>query len=268
MMSLSLFTHAAVLYNTGKSKNQHTCLLMSHLYLLEVKWRHIFEPVPRVCFYTSCHYMLQCQIYSQCWGPIYTYKHTPCKEKPGMGGKWLLNSNNSELTSNFPFFSSGSTWASLDIAASLFGTPSPSISSTIITVSHFPKWLAGNMSDLMLSPKYTTCRVRKTRWQRGELVYCQLQHNSLIAVVKVRWSTLSAPVKASLGLTGPQVEPEQIWWVCKSHHNLLDLHVSFVLHVWKEKQVGAGFTETHSKPEAETHTHTNRSFKSHFFLFP
>lgn len=74
----------------------------------------------------------------------------------------LLNGNScfSELTSNFPFFSSGSTWASLDIAALLFGTPSPSISSTIITVSHFPKLLAGNMSDLMLSPKYTTCRVR------------------------------------------------------------------------------------------------------------
>lgn len=61
-----------------------------------------------------------------------------------------------ELTSNFPFFSVGSTWASLDIAASLFGTPSPSISSTIITVSHLPKLLAGNTSDRMLSPKYTT----------------------------------------------------------------------------------------------------------------
>lgn len=93
------------------------------------------------------------------------------------GGRWvrvgerLLNGNScfSELTSNFPFFSNGSTWASLDKAASLFGTPSPSISSTIITVSHFPKQLAGNMSDLMLSPKYTTCRIRKKEgdWEDG-----------------------------------------------------------------------------------------------------
>lgn len=100
------------------------------------------------------------------------------------GGEWLLRGNScfSELTSNFPFFSSGSTWASLDFAASLLGTPSPSISSTTITVSHFPKLLAGNMSDLMLSPKYTTCRVRKRGWQRGQLVYFY------IAVVKLHFS--------------------------------------------------------------------------------
>lgn len=67
------------------------------------------------------------------------------------------------LTSNFPLFSCGSTWVLLDNAASLFGTPSPSISSTIITVSHFPKVVAGNMSDLMLSPKYATCRFRRTK---------------------------------------------------------------------------------------------------------
>lgn len=75
----------------------------------------------------------------------------------------LLNYNScsKKLASNFPFFSSGSTWASLDIAASLFGTPSPSISSTIITVSHFPKLLPGKMSDLMLSPKYTTWRLKQ-----------------------------------------------------------------------------------------------------------
>lgn len=88
----------------------------------------------------------------------------------GGGGHWPLNGNSCfcELTSNFPFFSRGSTWASLDIAASLFGIPSPSISSTIITVSHFPKLLAGNMSDLMLSPKYTTCKVKTKRVQRRE----------------------------------------------------------------------------------------------------
>lgn len=193
------------------------------------------------------------QIYPQC---THTNMH-PVKKKEGgvivvLGGKWLLNGNNcfSELTSNFPFFSSGSTWASLDIAASLFGTPSPSISSTIITVSHFPKLLAGNMSDLMLSPKYTTCRVRKTEWQRGEHVYCQMQHSSWNAVEKVPCITLS----------GSQVEPEPAPWVCKSHHNLLDLHISFVLHVWKEKQAEAGLTETHSKPEVHTraHAHTHR----------
>lgn len=142
------------------------------------------DPDPGVSCQKMCMFLhvslSYSQIYPQCRDPMYTYKHAPCEQKKRggvvLGWKWLLNRNCfCELTSNFPFFSSGSTWASLDIAASLFGTPSPSISSTIITVSHFPKLLAGNMSDLMLSPKYTTWRVRKTGRQRGERVYCQLQ---------------------------------------------------------------------------------------------
>lgn len=102
----------------------------------------------------------------------------------------LLNGNScfSELTSNFPFFSDGSTWASLDIAASLFGTPSPSISSTIITVSHFPKVLAGNMSDLMLSPKYTTCRVSK----RGDKLQT-LNLNSSLSKSQGKMACVMAP---------------------------------------------------------------------------
>lgn len=127
------------------------------------------------------------QIYPQCQS-THTNMHAVKKKLVGvrvvLGGKWLLNENNcfSELTSNFPFFSSGSTWASLDIAASLFGTPSPSISSTIITVSHFPKLLAGNMSDLMLSPKYTTCSVRETGWKVG--LFSTVNCNT---VVEMQW---------------------------------------------------------------------------------
>lgn len=131
----------------------------------------------------------------------------------GGGGGWGVRvelGGERLLTSNFPFFSSGSTWASLDIAASLFGIPSPSISSTIITVSHFPKLLAGNMSDLMLSPKYTTCRVKKRGWQRGQFVYCRLRHN-----VSMLWSNCtdflsqqSKSVKLAHVLWPPQGEPD------------------------------------------------------------
>lgn len=46
----------------------------------------------------------------------------------------------------------------------------------------------------------------------------------------------------------PQGELDQTR-VCKTHHNLFDHHISFVLHVWKEKQVETGFTEPHSKTE-------------------
>lgn len=138
----------------------------------------------------------------------------------------LLNGNScfSELTSNFPFFSNGSTWASLDIAASLFGTPSPSISSTIITVSHFPKVLAGNMSDLMLSPKYTTCRVSK---REGDELQT-LKPNSSFSKSQGKMACVTAP----------QGERDQTRQVCKSHHSLFDHHISFVLYVWKNSRLG------------------------------
>lgn len=120
--------------------------------------------------------MWQCQIHSACWEQIYTANLHEEQVTVGSDGKQLLHKNKrfSGLTSNFPFFSCGSTWASFAIAASLLGTPSPSISSTIITVSHFPKLVAGNMSDLMLSPKYTTCRMKR----KNDDLLIRLQHNS------------------------------------------------------------------------------------------
>lgn len=143
-----------------------------------------------------------------------------------------LNGNScfSELTSNFPFFSNGSTWASLDIAASLFGTPSPSISSKISTVSHFPKLQAGNMSDLMLSPKYTTCRVRRKTEKVTETTTCLVstatQKFKCRAKVARKAEFFSQQQSKSDGicLTAPTPwgKLDQTRRVCKAHHKLTD----------------------------------------------